>query len=86
MTTEAHLKLELSKAQSEIQRLRDRLATAFPHSPQGPIFGLPCPQMFWHVISHLTRYILLQYRRLSQDRALDRGRPSAGKSFKTRRG
>jgi len=31
MTSEARLKLELSEAQNEIQRLKDRLATARPN-------------------------------------------------------
>jgi len=30
MTSESHLKLELSEAQNEIQRLRSQLATALP--------------------------------------------------------
>jgi hypothetical protein len=84
MTTEVRLKLELSEAQSEIQRLKNRLTTA-PPPKSTRTFGLPCPQIVWHGISHLTGGIFLQYRRLSQDRALVGRRLSAGSSFKTRR-
>jgi len=43
MNPEARLKLELSEAQLEIQRLRERLSTTLPPLPQGSGLGIFSP-------------------------------------------
>jgi len=63
MNPEARLKLELSEAQLEIQRLRERLSTT-PHFSQGSVLGIFGPKMVWRGISHLARGIFLEHRRL----------------------
>jgi len=67
MNTEARLKLELSEAQIEIQRLRERLTTTPPPPifPQGSVLGFLGSKMVWLGISHLARGIFLEHRELS---------------------
>jgi len=72
MTSEACLKLELSEAQNEIQRFKDRLATAPPTVYNDLTLVSLVPKWSGSGISHLTG-IFLQYRRLSEDMALGGG-------------